>query len=223
MLSVQGLEVFHGRAQALFGVDLEVPAGGVQVLLGRNGAGKSTTLKAIMGLLPVARGSVRFNGADIANRPPYRIARMGIGYVPEDRRVFADLTVAENLATGRRPPRDDAPAWTQADVERLFPHLADLRRRPAGRASGGEQQMLAVARTLMGNPRLLLLDEPSEGLAPVVVHAMADAIRTLADRGVTILMAEQNTAFAERVGARPHRLAKGRIATDGSGADTAGV
>jgi branched-chain amino acid transport system ATP-binding protein len=211
MLSVHGLDVFYGRAQALFGVDLDVPEGSVQVLLGRNGAGKTTTLKAIMGLLPVARGTVHFDGADITNLPPYRIARMGIGYVPEDRRVFADLTVAENLETGRRPPHGDARGWTEPDIYRLFPNLADLRHRPAGRTSGGEQQMLAVARTLMGNPRLLLLDEPSEGLAPVVVHAMADAIRTLADQGVTILMAEQNTAFADRVEARALWLAKGHI------------
>jgi branched-chain amino acid transport system ATP-binding protein len=219
MLSVQGLDVFYGRAQALFGVDLDVPEGSVHVLLGRNGAGKSTTLKAIMGLLPVARGTVRIDGVEVTNRPPYRIARMGIGYVPEDRRVFADLTVAENLETGRRPPRHDAPAWTESDVYRLFPNLADLRHRRAGRTSGGEQQMLAVARTLMGNPRLLLLDEPSEGLAPVVVQAMADAIRALAAQGVTILMAEQNTAFAERVGARAHRLARGRIAEDAGAPD----
>ncbi len=213
MLSLRRLEVFYGRAQALFGVDLEVPAGGVTTLLGRNGAGKSTTLKAVMGLLPIARGEVVFDGTPIANLHPYEIARLGIGYVPEDRRIFADLTVAENLAAGQRPPRADAPVWREAEVYRLFPSLYELRHRRAGRTSGGEQQMLALARTLMGNPRLLLLDEPSEGLAPVVVQAMAGAIRTLTESGVTILMSEQNLAFAERVGTQSVTLANGRVET----------
>ena len=212
MLSLHGVDVFYGRAQALFGVDLDVPEGRVTALLGRNGAGKSTTLKAIMGLLPVARGRITLNGTAITNWPPYRIARAGIGFVAEDRRVFPDLTVAENLAAGQRPPRADAPAWTAADVYGLFPNLDALRQRRAGRISGGEQQMLALARTLMGNPNLLLLDEPSEGLAPVVVQAMAGAIRTLTTNGVTILMSEQNRAFAERVRARPVVLDRGRVA-----------
>ena len=212
MLSLRGVDVFYGRAQALFGVDLDVPEGRVTALLGRNGAGKSTTLKAIMGLLPVARGRITLNGTAITNWPPYRIARAGIGFVAEDRRVFPDLTVAENLAAGQRPPRADAPAWTAADVYGLFPNLDALRQRRAGRISGGEQQMLALARTLMGNPNLLLLDEPSEGLAPVVVQAMAGAIRTLTTNGVTILMSEQNRAFAERVRARPVVLDRGRVA-----------
>ena len=216
MLSLRGVDVFYGRAQALFGVDLDVPAGSVTALLGRNGAGKSTTLKAVMGLLPVARGAISLAATPIANRPPYEIARMGIGYVPEDRRIFADLTVAENLAAGWRPPRAYAPAWTHADVYALFPNLYELRHRRAGRTSGGEQQMLALGRTLMGNPRLLLLDEPSEGLAPVVVQAMASAIRTLTENGVTILMSEQNRAFADRVGTRTVTLAKGRVETGSS-------
>ena len=215
MLSVRAIDVFYGRAQALFGVALEVPRGEVTALLGRNGAGKSTTLKAVMGLLPVANGEIVFDGSPIANRQPYEIARMGIGYVPEDRRVFADLTVAENLAAGQRPPRTDAPTWTEADIYALFPSLYELRHRRAGRTSGGEQQMLALARTLMGNPRLLLLDEPSEGLAPVVIQAMAEAIRTLTRHGVTILMSEQNRAFAERVSTHTITLAKGRVASGG--------
>jgi branched-chain amino acid transport system ATP-binding protein len=223
MLSVRDLDVVYGRAQALFGVSLEVPAGEVTALIGRNGAGKSTTLKAIMGLLPVARGTVSFEGGLIQGLPPYRIARLGLGYVPEDRRVFPDLTVAENLAAGRRPPPPGRAPWSEAAVFALFPALRDLRHRPAGRTSGGEQQMLAVARTLMGNPRLLLLDEPSEGLAPMVVQAMAEAVRNLTQQGLTILMSEQNLPFAAHVATRAVALEKGAVTATGGVGDLAGV
>ena len=213
MLSVRELDVLYGGAQVLFGLDLDVPAGEVVALMGRNGAGKSTTLKAIMGLVPPARGEIVFDGRRIDRLPPYRIARLGLGYVPEDRRIFPDMTVAENLEVGRRESAtgDASDGWTLERVHALFPNLAELHDRRAGRTSGGEQQMLAVARTLMGNPRLLLLDEPSEGLAPVIVRQMADSIRALRRRGVTVLLAEQSLRFAGAVADRAVVLEKGRV------------
>ena len=215
MLTVSDLDAFYGRAQALFGVALSVEAGTVTALIGRNGAGKSTTLKTIMGLVPPARGRIHVGDTRIDGLPPYRVARHGLGYVPEDRRVFADLTVAENLETGRRPAAAGRRPWRTDDVYDLFPNLRDLFRRPAGRISGGEQQMLAVGRTLMGNPRLLILDEPSEGLAPVVVQAMSETIQTLSRQGVTILMSEQNPAFARGVAGRGIVIEKGRVVQSG--------
>ena len=211
MLSVRELDVFYGRAQVLFGVGFEVPAGQVTALMGRNGAGKSTTLKALMGPVPPAAGAVELQGRRIDRWPPFRIARAGLGYVAEERRIFPDMTVAENLEVGRRAPADGRPPWTVADVERLFPNLAQLRHRRAGQTSGGEQQMLAVARTLMGNPRLLLLDEPSEGLAPVIVQQMAAAVRALKASGVTVLLSEQNLRFADSVADRAVVLEKGAV------------
>jgi len=211
MLSVRDIDVFYGRAQALFGIGFDVPGGQVTALMGRNGAGKSTTLKALMGLLPPAAGSIELEGRRIDGWPPFRIARAGLGYVPEERRIFPDMTVAENLEVGRRPPAGGHAPWTVAYVERLFPNLADLRDRRAGQTSGGEQQMLAVARTLMGNPRLLLLDEPSEGLAPVIVQQMAAAVRALKASGVTVLVSEQNLRFADTVADRAIVLEKGAV------------
>ncbi|PHK96691.1 ABC transporter ATP-binding protein [Pseudoroseomonas rhizosphaerae] len=202
MLAVEGLHAHYGRAHILHGVSLAVGAGEVVCLLGRNGAGKSTTMKAIMGLVPPSAGTVRLEGRDLAGQPPHAIARAGLGYVPEERRVFADLTVLENLEVGRRPPRPGLRPWTPQRLFALFPSLETLRHRPGGRMSGGEQQMLTIARTLMGNPRLLLLDEPSEGLAPVVVERMAEAIGTLKAEGLSILLSEQNLAFASAVGDR---------------------
>ncbi|WP_135469180.1 ABC transporter ATP-binding protein [Crenalkalicoccus roseus] len=211
MLEVAELHAHYGRAHILAGVSLSVAAGEVVVLLGRNGAGKSTTLKAIMGLVRPSGGRVRLAGRDIAGREPFEIARLGLGYVPEERRIFTGLTVMENLEVGRRPPPPGRPAWTPERVFALFPSLAGLRDRPGGRMSGGEQQMLAIARTLMGNPRLILLDEPSEGLAPVVLERLAQAIQELKAEGLAILLSEQNLHFARLVSDRASIIEKGRI------------
>ena len=212
MLSVSGLSARYGRAEVLAGVSLEVAAGEVLVLLGRNGAGKSTAMKAIMGLVRPSAGRVVLEGLDITGAPPFEAARLGLGYVPEDRRVFAGLTVAENLEVGRKPPpQRGGEAWTPERVYALFPSLAAMRDRPGGRMSGGEQQMLAIGRTLMGNPRLLLLDEPSEGLAPVVTERMAAAVRELKAGGLAILLSEQNLRFARAVGDSAAIVEGGRI------------
>ena len=176
MLDVQALDAWYGQAQVLYGVSLGVGAGECVALVGRNGAGKSTTMKAIMGLMARRRGRVAFRGRDISALPSYRIGRLGLGWVPEDRRIFTDLTVRENLAVARQPARDGAPSWSEDKVFALFPNLATMPDRPGGRMSGGEQQMLTVARTLMGNPYLVLLDEPSEGVAPLIVEEMARMI-----------------------------------------------
>ncbi|HEY0419299.1 MAG TPA: ABC transporter ATP-binding protein [Acetobacteraceae bacterium] len=216
MLAVKDLHAFYGRAHILHGVSLEANAGEVVALLGRNGAGKTTAIKSIMGLVPPARGEVSFAGVRIDRLPPYRIARMGLGYVPEERRIFTELSVMENLEVGRQDPRDSRPAWTPERLFALFPNLAAMRDRPGGRMSGGEQQMLAIARTLMGNPRLLLLDEPSEGLAPVIVEQMAVAIAELKREGVTVLLAEQNLHFAARVADRATVIETGRIVWTGT-------
>lgn len=211
ILDVSGLTAFYGWAQILFDLSVSVGCGEVAVLLGRNGAGKSTTLKSIVGLVPPAKGSVKFQGHRIDGMPPHRVARMGLGYVPEERRIFTDLTVAENLEVGRQPPRANAPEWSAQKLFALFPNLAEMQGRRAGQISGGEQQMLTVARTLMGNPSLLLLDEPSEGLAPVIVEQMAGTIRELKSRGLSILLSEQNLRFARMVSDRAYIIEKGRI------------
>ncbi len=216
MLSVTGLHAHYGRAHILSDVALEVGTGEVVVLLGRNGAGKSTTMKAIMGLVRPSAGRVAFLGHEIAGREPFEIARLGLGYVPEERRIFADLSVLENLEVGRRPARDGMRPWTPERLFALFPSLGAMRNRPGGRMSGGEQQMLTIARTLMGNPRLILLDEPSEGLAPVVVERMAEAIRSLKAEGLSILLSEQNLHFAQAVSDRAIIIEKGRIRWQGS-------
>ena len=226
MLSLHDVDSFYGRAHILQGMTFDAPSGEVMVLLGRNGAGKSTTMKSVIGLVRPARGRIVFDGAEIAGREPYRIARAGIGYVPEERRVFSELTVLENLEVGRRAPPTGLArtggswtggswtgvSWTPGRLFELFPNLGVVRHRPAGRISGGEQQMLAIARTLMGNPRLVLLDEPSEGLAPLIVEQMAAAILTLKAEGTTVLLAEQNLHFATRVADRAVVIEKGRVA-----------
>ncbi len=211
LLRVRGLNAFYGRAHILFDVALHVGAGEVVALMGRNGAGKSTTMKAIMGLVSECRGDILFDGRSIAGQDPYRINRAGVGYVPEDRRVFTELTVLENLEVGRRPPRSGAPHWTAERLFRLFPNLGEMPDRPGGRMSGGEQQMLSVARTLMGNPRLVLLDEPSEGVAPVIVEQMADMIVELKKQGLSVLLSEQNLPFAAAVSDRAYVLEKGQV------------
>ena len=210
-LEVRGLSAGYGRAQVLFSVDLDARDGEVVALLGRNGAGKSTTLKAIMGLVPPVSGTVNFDGKSLAGLEPYEIARLGLGYVPEDRRIFTDLTVTENLEVGRRSPRGAAPAWTQDRLFALFPALAGLRERRGARMSGGEQQMLCIARTLAGNPLAILLDEPSEGLAPLIVESVARAILEVKRAGVTVLLAEQSRHFTDRVADRAYVLEKGMI------------
>jgi branched-chain amino acid transport system ATP-binding protein len=219
MLSVTGLNAYYGRAHILADVALEVGKGEVVVLLGRNGAGKSTTMKSVMGLVPPAAGTVTFDGADITGRAPHDIAKAGLGYVPEDRRIFTDLSVMENLEVGRQKPRDAAPVWTPERLFAIFPNLAEMRTRPGGRMSGGEQQMLTIARTLMGNPRAILLDEPSEGLAPVIVEQMANTIRALKREGLTVLLSEQNLHFATLVSDRAYIIEKGRIRYEGTMAE----
>jgi len=216
MLEVSALDAWYGRAQILYGVSLAVGAGECVALVGRNGAGKSTTMKAIMGLVAKKRGQVAFRGRDISALPPYRIGRLGLGWVPEDRRIFTDLTVRENLSVARQPPRDGAPEWTPDKLYALFPNLGAMPDRPGGRMSGGEQQMLTVARTLMGNPYLVLLDEPSEGVAPVIVEEMARMIVALKRAGVAVLLSEQNLHFARLVSDRAVVLEKGEVKFSGT-------
>ncbi len=221
LLTAKGLDAWYGAAQILYGVDLDVRRGEVVALMGRNGAGKSTTLKALMGMLAKRKGTVTFLDRDVSKAQPHAIARLGMGYVPEDRRVFADLTVLESLEVGRQPPRawpDGAPAplWTEAKLFALFPNLGEMPDRPGGRMSGGEQQMLTVARTLMGNPVVVLLDEPSEGVAPVIVEQMAHMILALKAEGVSILLSEQNMHFAELVSDRAYVLEKGQMRWSGT-------
>ena len=216
MLEVSALDAWYGQAQILYGVSLAVGAGECVALVGRNGAGKSTTMKAIMGLIAKKRGRIAFRGADISALPPYRIGRLGLGWVPEDRRVFTDLTVRENLAVARQPKREGAPEWTPEKLYALFPNLGAMPDRPGGRMSGGEQQMLTVARTLMGNPYLVLLDEPSEGVAPIIVEEMARMIAALKAAGVAILLSEQNLHFARLVSDRAVVLEKGEVRFDGT-------
>lgn len=227
LLQVQALSAWYGAARILFGVDLHVGCGEVVALMGRNGAGKSTTLKGIAALVARRAGQVRFMGRDIARLAPYQIARLGLGYVPEERRIFTDLTVLENLEVGRQPPRrwpdgTPAPLWTPERLFALFPNLGEMPERPGGRMSGGEQQMLTVARTLMGQPLVVLLDEPSEGVAPIIVEQMARTILQLKAEGIGILLCEQNLALAEAVADRAYVLEKGRIVHAASMAALAG-
>ncbi|MCW5691761.1 MAG: ABC transporter ATP-binding protein [Pseudolabrys sp.] len=226
MLSVEGLKAWYGAAQILHDVSFNVGRGEVVALMGRNGAGKTTTMKALMGLV-TRRGALRFNGKDIAGLRPYEIARLGLGFTPEDRRIFSELTVLENLDIGRQPPRRfadgaAAPVWTPARLFALFPNLGEMPNRAGGRMSGGEQQMLTVARTLMGNPLLVLLDEPSEGVAPLIVEQMANTIIELKKEGLSILLSEQNIHFARLVSDRVYVLEKGGIHWQGSMAELAG-
>lgn len=216
MLRIRNLNAFYGQAHILFDLSLEVRRGEVVALMGRNGAGKSTTMKAVMGLLKHKSGDLEFMGKDIGDMDPYRIARLGLGIVPEDRRIFSDLTVMENLEVGRQPARAGMPEWTADKLFKLFPNLGEMPHRLGGRMSGGEQQMLTVARTLMGNPHMVLLDEPSEGVAPLIVEQMANMILELKKEGMSVLLSEQNLHFAELVSDRAYVLEKGQIRFHGS-------
>jgi len=216
MLELRRVDAGYGRAQVLFGLDLTLREGEVLALLGRNGAGKSTTLKATMGLLSTFTGKIFFREREIQDLQTHEIARLGLGYVPEERRIFTGLTVMENLESGRQPPRAGAPFWTAEKLFELFPNLGRMRERRGASMSGGEQQMLAIARTLMGNPSAVLLDEPFEGLAPVIVSGVAAAIRELRRAGLSVLLCEQNLRFARMVADRACVIEKGRLCYDGS-------
>jgi branched-chain amino acid transport system ATP-binding protein len=211
MLELAGINAGYGRAQVLFDLDLQVRPGEVVALLGRNGAGKSTTMKVAMGLLRPTSGEIRFNEVNITGKDPFQAARLGLGYVPENRRIFTGLTVRENLEVGRQPPRAGIPAWTPGRLFELFPNLGRMRDRPGGRMSGGEQQMLTVARTLMGNPSTVLLDEPFEGLAPLIVDGMAHAIRDLKREGLAVLLCEQNPRYTNPLADRSCTIERGRV------------
>ena len=206
----------YGRAQVLFDLDLRLGAGEVVALLGRNGAGKSTALKTAMGLLPGFSGEMLFEGKSIRDKEPYQVARLGLGYVPEDRRIFSALTVLENLEAGRQAARAGAPCWTPEKIFALFPNLGRMRSRRGGGMSGGEQQMLAIARTLMGNPKVVLLDEPFEGLAPLIVEGVAASIRELKREGLCVLLCEQNLRVARSIADRACILEQGRLRYEGS-------
>ncbi len=216
VLEVKGLRAAYGHAQVLFGVDLSLRRGEVAALMGRNGAGKTTTFKAIMGLVPANGGTVTFEGRDVTRMEPFRIARLGLGYVPEERRIFTDLTVYENLEVGRKSAVDGREAWSPERLFTIFPNLAEMRGRRASAMSGGEQQMLTIARTLMGNPHAVLLDEPSEGLAPVIVEQMAEAVLRMKLEGIAVLLSEQNLHFASAVSDRAYVIEKGVIRYEGT-------
>ncbi len=211
MLVLKGVNTFYGKAQILFNMSLDMSQGEVAVLLGRNGVGKSTTFKSIIGLVVPKTGEIRFKGQCIRGLPPYKICALGLGYVPEDRRIFTGLTVMENLEVGRRPPRPGFEPWTPERLFELFPNLGALKRHLGGQISGGEQQMLTIARTLMGNPEMIILDEPSEGLAPVIVDQLANTIKRLKQNRVTVLLAEQNLNFARRICDRAFIVDHGRV------------
>src|SRR5580704_17783305 len=215
-LSVADLNSHYGPAHILFDIELEVGEGEVVALLGRNGAGKSTTFRSIVGLVKQRTGRIVFEGNDVSAEPTHAIVKSGLGYVPEERRIFTDLTVEENLEVGRQPPRQNAPTWTREKLFTLFPNLGEMRNRPGGRMSGGEQQMLTIARTLMGNPSLVLLDEPSEGLSPKIVEQMAAAIIAMKRQGLALVISEQNLHFAREISDRAYIIEKGRVRFSGT-------
>ncbi len=216
MLEVANLNALYGRAQILNGVSLSLEKNEVVAVLGRNGAGKSTTMKSIMGMVRQKTGQITYEGSDILGKPSHLICRAGVGYVPEERRIFGDLTIEENLEVGRRDKCEDAPEWTLEHLYELFPNLLERRKNLGKQLSGGEQQMLTIARTLMGNPKVVLLDEPSEGIAPVIVEQMASIIAELKREGLSVLISEQNLHFARLVSDRAYIIEKGQVCYDGS-------
>ncbi len=215
ILELREVATAYGQSQVLHGITLGVAEGEVVCLLGRNGAGKTTTLRSIIGLTPPRSGRITFRGQEIAGRPPFEIARLGMGYVPDDRRIFPDLSVEENLEIARRVARRDG-RWTAERIYDLFPVLHRLRGNRGTALSGGEQKMLAIGRALMGNPALLLLDEPSEGLSPLVVRSLVEALKQIRDEGVTLLVADQNLKFARKIASRGYIMEKGRIQYEGT-------
>ncbi len=215
-LTVENINTFYGLSHILFDVSLHVDQGEVVVLLGRNGAGKTTTMLSIMGLNPPKTGTITYQGKDITSLAPYKIARSGIGFVPEDRRIFPDITVAGNLDAGRKHSKNNDNKWAIERIYQLFPILKDFSNRHGGTLSGGEQQMLTIARSLMGNPDFLLLDEPSEGLAPLIVKALGEFIEVIKKEGMTILLSEQNTKFALKHADRAYIVDNGSIKYEGS-------
>ena len=219
MLSVRNLQAWYGKSQVLRGVNMEVAKGEIVALLGRNGAGRSTTLKAIMGGV-VREGEIRFDGAEIGRLSPHKVARLGLGYVPEDRSIFPDLTTAQNLILGEKP--GPGGAFTLADAYALFPRLQERAAAPAGALSGGEQQMLAICRTLMGSPALLMVDEPTEGLAPMMVQRVRELLQAVAARGTTILLVEQKLDIALAISGRLYVMGHGEIVFEGTPASLAG-
>jgi branched-chain amino acid transport system ATP-binding protein len=216
MLELSGVNSFYGKAHILRDLSFSIRAGEVVSLLGRNGAGKTTTVKSIMQLVRPVSGTVSFEGESLTRLPTHRVARLGIGYVPEERRIFTDLTISENLEVGRQAPREGVFEWTQEILFELFPNLAERRNNRGKALSGGEQQMLSIARTLMGNPKLLLLDEPSEGIAPVIVEQMAQTILKLKAEGLPVLLSEQNLHFARIVSDRAVIIEGGLKKYDGT-------
>jgi branched-chain amino acid transport system ATP-binding protein len=217
LLELAHIHTFYGDSHILADLSLEVAEGEVVCLLGRNGAGKSTTLKSIIGLAPPRAGHVRLRGQDLRGLPPFRIARLGIGYVPEDRRIFPNLTLRENLEVARKTwGSPGSTGWTAERVFELFPRLQERRNQRAGSLSGGEQQMLTIARTLMGSPEVLLLDEPSEGLAPIVVELLEEQLRRLKARGMTMVVAEQNVRFVSELGDRVYVIEMGTVRYSGA-------
>jgi len=211
ILQISGLNTYYGKAQILFNIGFEIRQGEVVVLLGRNGAGKTTTFKSIMGIVPPKSGNITYKDVSIDKLPPFKTCALGLGYVPEDRRIFSGLTILENLEVGKQPARKGLDVWTPERLFELFPNLAERRNQAGGTLSGGEQQMLTIARTLMGNPEMIILDEPSEGLAPVIVDQLADTIQTLKDKRVSILLAEQNLNFAKFICDRAYIIYQGSV------------
>ncbi|HJM90878.1 MAG: ABC transporter ATP-binding protein [Alphaproteobacteria bacterium] len=215
-LEVDNIRTAYGLSKVLFGVSLTVEPGEVVALVGRNGVGKTTTIRSIMGMAPPQEGSIRWIDQDITGIPVHHVAKLGIGFVPEDRRIFPELTVWENLDIGRRPAMDGGKGWSEEQVFELFPDLKDIQERKGGVLSGGQQQMLTIARSLMGNPKLLLLDEPSEGLAPIVVESLRERIHMLKTGGLSIVLAEQNLDFVLYLSDRVHILEKGEVVYTGT-------